>query len=100
MTADELDLLDWKRHILAIYADIRSSVGPAAAHARWRTKRDDLFRTHPQSPLPQESRASFPGVPYFPYDPELRVLAEVEPVEPSPTQIGSSGEESIAFHRF
>jgi uncharacterized protein (DUF1684 family) len=97
---EELELLDWKRRIFALYADVRTSVGPAAAHARWRTRRDDLFRTHPQSPLPQESRASFPGVPYFPYDPALRVLADVEPVEPSPTQIGSSGEESIAFHRF
>jgi uncharacterized protein len=97
---EELELLDWKRRVFALYAEVRSAVGPAAACARWRTRRDDLFRMHPQSPLPVEARASFPGVPYFPYDLELRVLAEIEPVEPEPTQIGSSGEETIAFHRF
>jgi hypothetical protein len=39
-------------------------------------------------------------VPCFPYDPALRVLASVEPAESTETQIGSSGEETIAFRRF
>jgi uncharacterized protein (DUF1684 family) len=62
--------------------------------------RDELFRTHPSSPLPEPERASYPGVPYFEYDPALRALAVVEPADSTDTRIGSSGEEMIAFHRF
>ena len=55
------------------------------------------FRTHPCSPIPAGERSSFPGVPYFPYDAELRVRARVAPVEVTGTQIASSGAEAIAF---
>jgi hypothetical protein len=86
--------------VFALYAEVRSSADPAGAWQHWRAVRDDLFRGHPQSPLPEEARASFGGVPYFDYDPSLRVLAAIEPAEVAETQIGSSGEEAIAFRRF
>jgi uncharacterized protein (DUF1684 family) len=95
----ELELLDWKRRVFALYAEVRAS-DPVAGWERWRAVRDELFRTHPQSPVPEDQRASYPGVPCFPYDASLRVLASVDPVEPGETQIGSSGEETIAFRRF
>jgi uncharacterized protein len=86
--------------VFALYSDIRASPDPVRAWERWRTVRDELFRTHPQSPVPPEERDSYPGVPCFPYDPALRVLAAVDPAESAETQIGSSGEETIAFRRF
>jgi uncharacterized protein (DUF1684 family) len=86
--------------VFALYADVRAGSDPAVAWAHWVSVRDELFRTHPESPLPREARESFPGVPYFAYDPELRVLAAVEPAESAETEIGSSGEETIAFRRF
>ena len=96
----ELELLDWKRRVFAAYAEVRAASDPEAAWRRWRAARDELFRTHPQSPLPEDERASHPGVPYFDYDPALRALAVVEPADSTDTQIGSSGEETIAFRRF
>jgi uncharacterized protein (DUF1684 family) len=96
----ELDLLDWRRRVFAVYAEVRAASDPVAGWERWRAVRDELFRAHPQSPLPPEQRGSYPGVPCFPYDPALRVLASVEPAESTETQIGSSGEETIAFRRF
>jgi uncharacterized protein len=96
---EALDLLDWKRRIFGLYAEIRVAPDPEAAWRTWRKVRDELFRTHPSSPIPADERSSYPGVPCFDYDPALRVLAAVEPVEPSPTQIGSSGTEAIAFAR-
>ena len=69
---DELTLLDWKRRVFALYAEVRAGQ-PRAAWERWRAVRDDLFRSHAQSPL--LDRASFDGLPYFDYDPALRVLA-------------------------
>ena len=69
--AGALELLDWKRRIFALYAEVRRPPSPRAAWERWRAVRDELFRTHPQSPLPDEARGSYPGVPYFDYDPAL-----------------------------
>ena len=76
---DELTLLDWKRRIFELYEAIRSDTDPEHAWRRWRDVRDELFRTHPQSPLPAERRAAFGGIPTFDYDPAFRVLGVVEP---------------------
>jgi uncharacterized protein len=97
---DELDLLDWKRRVFALYAAVRAAADPEAARHDWRAGRDELFRTHPQSPLPVGDRASFAGLGYFEYDPALRVLAEVEPAEPATILIAGSGEEPTPFRRF
>ena len=64
------------------------------------TTRDELFAAHPQTPLPQETRAAFTGLPYFDYDPELRVLAAVEPAERVQREIATSGERPYSFTRF
>jgi uncharacterized protein (DUF1684 family) len=98
--AETFELLDWKRRIFALYGETRVAPDPEVAWRAWRKIRDELFRTHPSSPIPADERASYPGVPCFDYDPAMRILAVVEPVEPSPTQIGSSGTEPIAFARF
>jgi uncharacterized protein (DUF1684 family) len=94
-----LELLDWKRRIFGVYAEVRATAEPSAAWERWREVRDELFRSHPQSPLAAESRASYAGVPYFPYDPAYRVLARVQPAPAKATQVGSRGREPIAFER-
>ncbi len=97
--AEAMELLDWKRRVFALYAEARAAAEPSASRADWRAGRDELFRSHPQSPVPAESRPSYPGVPYYDFDPELRVLATVEPAPAVHTQIGSSGTEPIAFQR-
>lgn len=95
-----LDLLDWKRRVFDLYAEARAAADPAEAWVRWRAGRDELFRSHPQSPLSTEARSGFSGLGYFPYDPGLRVSAEVVPAHVVVTRIGSSGDEPIAFDRF
>jgi uncharacterized protein (DUF1684 family) len=69
---DELDLVDWRRRVAALYAQVRAEASPATAHALWRAGRDRLFREHPQSPLPDETELRDTGLPYWPYDPSLR----------------------------
>ena len=62
--------------------------------------RDDLFRSHPQTPA-SPPRADFEaGVPYFDYDPALRVLGVVEPAERDTREIATSGEHPYSFTRF
>lgn len=95
-----LDLADWKRTVSELYAAVRSDSDPAAACRRWRAARDRLFAEHPQSPLTLDARTSFDGLPYFDYDPGMRVLAPVEPASPQRLEIPTSTGGSVAFTRF
>jgi len=97
---ERLALLDWRRRVFTLYAQVRGAESPVRAWERWRSGRDELFATHPQSPLPPAARAGFDGLDYFPYDPALRVSAEVVPAPVAPRQIASSGPGSIAAERF
>jgi uncharacterized protein (DUF1684 family) len=96
----ELELLDWKRRIFGLYAELREAPDAEAAWWRWRAMRDELFRGHPQSPVSAESRAEFGGHSYFDYDPALRMLADIEPADGAQLAIRSSGEEPILFRHF
>jgi uncharacterized protein len=97
--ADTLALLDWKRRVFGLYAAVRS-LPPEAGWELWRETRDELFGSHPQSPLPVDSRASFEGLEYWPYDPQARVLAELEDVEADPVPVATSGTEPLLFRPF
>ena len=73
-----LTLLDWRRRVARLYAEVRAEPDPAAAHEHWRRTRDDLLRTHPESPVPPAQRAGYPGAPVAPYDPALRFEVAVD----------------------
>jgi len=100
MLADTLHLLAWKRRVFELYSEIRNASDPAEAWLLWREARDELFRSHPQSPLPEDVRADFGGVSYFPYDPELRFLVDVEAAEPRPLEIDGSAGSTVRLTRF
>jgi uncharacterized protein (DUF1684 family) len=97
-----LELLDWKRRVFGLYARIRATPDPVAAWDLWRAGRDELFATHPQTPLPEEARRAFAGLPLYDYDPQARVLADVVEADPEHYDIATSGEEggSYGFTRF
>ena len=78
MAAYALDVLDWRRRVHAIYAQVRADPDPARAHAAWADARDRLIRTHPASPIPPDERAGHPAVHHAPYDPALRFHARVD----------------------
>ena len=97
---DVADLLDWKRRIFELYSHVRRSPEPRQAWSLWKATRDEMFTGHPQSPLPEESRAGFRGLPYYDYDARYRVEAEVEPAEPQHYEIATSGDGTYGFTRF
>jgi uncharacterized protein len=88
---DALDLLDWRRRVADLYGEVRRRGTSETTWRWWRDERDELFATHPSSPLPALRRAAFTGLPVFPYDPSLRLGAvEVHDAEPLTFEIGHS----------
>lgn len=93
-----LALWDYRRRVADAYAAVRAHGGGFEAWNRWRTFRDDLFRTHPQSPL--ADREGFTGLSYFPYDPSWRLEVEVVPLDDGPEVLSHSGTGATGFRRF
>jgi uncharacterized protein len=95
---DALDLLDWKRGIFALYEQVRAEANPETAWSLWREVREEMYRAHPQSPVPAERRAEY-GNAFFDYDPAYRVLAYVIEAEGRPTPIPASTGGTFEFSR-
>jgi uncharacterized protein (DUF1684 family) len=79
MTA--LEIVDWRRRVFALYAEVREGRDLPAAHDLWRRTRDDLFATHPSTPLLPQDRADFTGLQVTPYDPDWRFEVAITPTE-------------------
>jgi uncharacterized protein (DUF1684 family) len=94
-----LTLLDWRRSVASMYGEVRATVesDPPAALRRFRSARDTLFRSHPDSPIPVTDRASFEGLAYWPYDAALRFIVPVEVIadDETTTALSLSGD---AYH--
>jgi uncharacterized protein len=87
---DALQLSDYRAAVARIYLD-------AADLADFRSRRDDLFRTHPQSPIPAAERAAFAGVRYFP--PDDGAVADVElRAAPGEIDIDTGGEDGVVHY--
>jgi uncharacterized protein (DUF1684 family) len=97
---DQLDLLDWKQRVFAEYAAVRVAQQPRQAWSSWRQARDDLFSSHPQSPIPAAARDAFDGLEYFDYDHSLRTTGEIVEAEPHRYEIAGSADSSFTFDRF
>lgn len=81
MKNDFLDLAGWRRAVAVLYAAVRAEDAPQRACELWREGRDELFRSHPQSPLPPGDPLRATGLPYWPYDPALRFELPLLPAE-------------------
>lgn len=75
---DDLTLVDWRTRVADLYASVRADDDVERAHASWRRGRDELFRTHPDSPLPSRDPLRETGLPYWPYEPQWRLVVGIE----------------------
>jgi len=89
VTTQPLDLADYRRRVGELYAAVRNEKDAETGHLLWRTGRDELFRSHPQSPLPPGDPLRDTGLPYWPYDPQLRFELELQP-SPQPARLALS----------
>ncbi len=93
------DLWDWRRRIADLYSTIRCANDPAAAWRQWREVREQLFRTHPQSPFDATELKSYNGLDYFPYDPALRFLVRLDAISGVADDEAVAGEDGIVRMR-
>ena len=89
-----IDLVDWRRRVGDLYR-IRSE----DALERFRQRRDELFKTHPQSPIELEERAWFQSLRYFSQDPAYRVRARLEAGDGAELMIDTGGEDGAVRYR-
>ena len=102
---DRAWLADWRRRIAALYAEVRAMAAsdPAIALAHWRAVREQLYREHPQSPVPREARATFEAR-HFEHDPSFRFEVTLEPAPPPAPgafalDLPNSGTDNPSFSR-
>ncbi len=89
-----LDLVDWRRRV----GDLYRTSGPAAVET-FRKGRDELFKSHPQSPIDPEERHVFAGLKYFAYDPAYRVHAKMAAADGSELLIDTGGDDGAIHYR-
>lgn len=101
MSGTALAVLDWRRRVHALYGRVRAAAvdDPPAARAQWVAARDELFATHPASPLLPGDRAGFGGLRYAPYDPALRFQVEVEPAAAVDWEVATGTDGTVPFSR-
>lgn len=102
--SDYLDLYDYRCRVAAMYRErMRATTAgedAAVILQRFREARNDLFARHPQSALDEEQRQSFRGLNYFPYNPAMCVIADVDTnVEPTLLTVTMNTEEAMSMTR-
>lgn len=85
--------------MFALYSAVREATDLAAAHDLWRRTRDELFATHPSSPLLPEDLASFTGLRVTAYDPEWRFEIALSPAEPARIEVETATDGIVPFER-
>ncbi len=91
-------LWDWRRRIADLYAATRAAPEPQAAWQHWRAVRDGLFRSHPQTPI--QLGAAFADLPFFPYDPALRLLVALDPLDGPDTMLPAGADGDLRLRPF
>lgn len=94
-----LSLLDWRRRTGALYAAARAATDPELGWQTWRDGRDELFASHPDSPLDEAARARFRGLPYLGYDPALRFEAPLEAAPAQRLEIPTAADGTVRLDR-
>lgn len=94
---DTLDLLDFRRRVDELYRLVRESGSGEKTWLGWRAGRDELFSSHPQTPLEVGDIRRKEGLAYFDYDEQWRFELIVEPMEGSVVSVSHSSQGSTAM---
>jgi uncharacterized protein (DUF1684 family) len=101
LALDALAVADWRRRTAQMYADVRrlAEDDPAAAHAEWVARRDELFATHAASPLHHAAKTVFEGLSVAPYDPAYRFEVRVRATSAQRLEVATGTDGVVPFDR-
>ncbi len=85
---DALELADYRAAVARMYLDDTDLAG-------FRARRDELFGTHPQSPI--ADRAGFRGLRYFPPNPDATAEVDLRPAR-GEIDIDTGGEDGVVHY--
>jgi uncharacterized protein (DUF1684 family) len=91
-------LVDWRRRVFAMYAEVRA-MDAEAGHAHWQNARNELFASHPQSPLSPKRKATFQGLPVASYDASLRYECAIADAAPEHRDVPTGTDGVVSFDR-
>ena len=80
-----LSLIDWRREIFKLYSEVRDEENGQLAWTKWKSKRNKLFRFHPESPTfnsKRKSGSNFPPI-LYPYNPNFCLSSKYKILESS-----------------
>lgn len=100
--SDYLNLFDYRSRVAEMYRErMRATLAGEDATAIWqrfREARNKLFAYHPQSALDEEQQREFQELRYFPYNPAMCVVAEIDTnAEPVRSTVAMNAEESMTM---
>ena len=96
---DAFAIVDWRRRVFALYAEVRATSDHAAAHDLWQQTRDELFASHPASPLLDEDRGGFVGLAVPAYDAAWRFEVGVLDASPERMDVATGTDGTVPFER-
>ncbi|MFC7527438.1 DUF1684 domain-containing protein [Actinoplanes sp. GCM10030250] len=88
---EALELADFRAAVARMYLDVTPL-------ADFRGQRDELFATHPQSPIPTADRPGFTGLRYFPENTAAVVEVRLRP-EPGSLEVDTGGPDGVISYR-
>ena len=100
--SEYLELYDYRSRVAAMYRERTQAYlegeDDEGVLRHFREARDELFANHPQSALDEEQRRNFRGLNYFPYNPAMLFIVEVDTdVEPVRQQVVMNADESMTM---
>ena len=101
---DFFDLYDYRRRNTSLYRERARAIlaGEDAVETwqRFRAGRDQLFAAHPQSALDEEQRKQFKALSYFPYNPAMCAVAQVDTdIEAATFTVAMNAQEPMTMTR-
>src|SRR2546423_15420690 len=100
--SEYLELYDYRCRVAAMYRERTQAYlegeDDEGVLRHFREARDDLFANHPQSALDEEQKRNFRGLNYFPYNPAMLFIVDVDTdVEPVRQQVVMNADESMTM---
>lgn len=71
----------------------------AAKIMKSRQQKDAFFRESPDSPLPEDAKDGFAGLPYYDPDPRYRFVLDLDEAEPETLSVPRTGGDDVAYTR-